>query len=99
VGGPSSLAKSGGFVHSTGCVVPQLFAAGGNQPYLDYWAVTGDPQYLGHKTPTSPKIPLSLFRRGKFHLDLLTSHSMLQHTHKDYFYNYPITEQRLAVLK
>jgi hypothetical protein len=35
-----------------GCVVPHPFATSGNRPYLDYWAITGDPQHLGYKTPT-----------------------------------------------
>jgi hypothetical protein len=39
-------------VSSMGCMVPQLFAAGGNWPYLDFWVITGDPRYLGYKTPT-----------------------------------------------
>jgi hypothetical protein len=33
-----------------GCVVPQPFVGGGNWSYLDLWAVTGDPRYLGYKT-------------------------------------------------
>jgi hypothetical protein len=33
------------------CMVPQPFAAGGNRSYLDFWAVTDDPQYPGYKTP------------------------------------------------
>jgi hypothetical protein len=37
--------------------------------------------------------------RGKFHLDPLTFHSMLHHTPKDYFYDYPVIEQCLAVPK
>jgi hypothetical protein len=52
VGGPS-LARSGGAIPSTGCVVPQPFAAGGNQPYLDFWAITSDPWYPRYKTPIS----------------------------------------------
>jgi hypothetical protein len=43
------------------------------------------------------EISLLLRRWRKFHLDPLTSHSMLRHTPKDYFYNHPITEQCLAV--
>jgi hypothetical protein len=46
-----------------------------------------------------PEISLLLSRRGKFHLDLLISHSMLRHTPKDYFYDYPVTEQRLVIPK
>jgi hypothetical protein len=53
VGGPSSLARSGGTIPSTGCVVSQPFAAGGNQPYLDLWVVTSDLRYLVYKTPTT----------------------------------------------
>jgi hypothetical protein len=49
VGGPFSLARSGGTIPSIGCMVPQPFVAGGNWPYLDFWAITGDPWY---KTPT-----------------------------------------------
>jgi hypothetical protein len=33
-------------------MVPQPIAAGGNQPYLDFWAITGHPWYPGYKTPT-----------------------------------------------
>jgi hypothetical protein len=36
VGGPSSLAKSGGVVSSTRCMVTQPFAANENRPYLDF---------------------------------------------------------------
>jgi hypothetical protein len=52
MGGLSSLARSGGAIPSTGCVVPQPFAAVGNWLYLDFWAVTNDPRYPGHKTTT-----------------------------------------------
>jgi hypothetical protein len=45
------------------------------------------------------EISLMLSRRGKFHLDPLISHFMLRHTPKDYFYNYPVIEQRLTVPK
>jgi hypothetical protein len=31
-------------------MVPQLFDAGGNQPYLDFWAITSDPRYPGYKS-------------------------------------------------
>jgi hypothetical protein len=34
-----------------GCMVPQSFVAGGNQSYLELWAVTGGPRYPGYKTP------------------------------------------------
>jgi hypothetical protein len=39
VGCPSSLARSGEAVPSTGCVVSQPFATSGNRPYLDYWVI------------------------------------------------------------
>jgi hypothetical protein len=52
MGGPSSLARSGGVAPGTGCMVPQPFVAGGNTSYLDYWAVTNDPWYLGYMTLT-----------------------------------------------
>jgi hypothetical protein len=29
-------------------MVPQLFATGENHSYLEFWAVTGSPQYLGY---------------------------------------------------
>jgi hypothetical protein len=29
-------------------MVPQLFAARGSRPCLDFWAVTSDPQYPGY---------------------------------------------------
>jgi hypothetical protein len=32
-------------------MVPQPFAAGGNQPYLEFWAITGHPRYPGYITP------------------------------------------------
>jgi hypothetical protein len=32
----------------TGCMVPQSFAAGGNQSYLKFWAVTGGLRYPGY---------------------------------------------------
>jgi hypothetical protein len=43
VGGPSYSAWSGGAIYNMGCMVPQPFAAGGNQSYQEFWAVTGDP--------------------------------------------------------
>jgi hypothetical protein len=33
-------------------MVPQSFAAGGNRPYLELWAITGGPWYPGYITPT-----------------------------------------------
>jgi hypothetical protein len=33
-------------------MVPQSFATSGDWPYLDFWAITGDPRYPGYKTPT-----------------------------------------------
>jgi hypothetical protein len=35
-----------------GCMVPQSFAAGGNQSYPDFWAITSVPRYLGYITLT-----------------------------------------------
>jgi hypothetical protein len=35
-----------------GCMVPHPFATSGDQPYLDYWAITDDPRHLGYKTLT-----------------------------------------------
>jgi hypothetical protein len=58
VGGPSLLARSGGVIPGTGCVVPQLFAAGGNRLYLDFSAITGDPRYPRYKTPTLVKVQM-----------------------------------------
>jgi hypothetical protein len=54
VGGPSSLARSGGTILDMRCMIFQPFAAGGNRSYLDFWAITGNPRYLGYKTPTIP---------------------------------------------
>jgi hypothetical protein len=51
-GGSSSLARSGGAISGTGCIVPHSFAAGGKQSYPDFWAITGDPRYPGYQTPT-----------------------------------------------
>jgi hypothetical protein len=48
VGGPSSSAWSGGAISGMGRMVQQSFAAGGNQSHPEFWAVTGDPQYLGY---------------------------------------------------
>jgi hypothetical protein len=36
--------------HGMGCMVPQSFAIGGNRSYLEFWAVTGGPRYLGYIT-------------------------------------------------
>jgi hypothetical protein len=33
-------------------MVPQSFAAGGNQSYTEFWAVTDDPWYPGYLTLT-----------------------------------------------
>jgi hypothetical protein len=33
-------------------MVPQLFTAGGNRSYLEFWIVIGDLRYLRYKTPT-----------------------------------------------
>jgi hypothetical protein len=40
-------------VSGTGCLVPKPFAAEGNWSYLDFWAITDGPRYLGYKTWTS----------------------------------------------
>jgi hypothetical protein len=37
---------------STGCLVPQPFAAEGNRSYLEFWAITGGPRYPGYITLT-----------------------------------------------
>jgi hypothetical protein len=37
-----------GLFSGMGCMVPQPFVAGGNQSYLKFWAVTGDPWYPGY---------------------------------------------------
>jgi hypothetical protein len=31
-----------------GCMVPQSFAARGYQSFQEFWAITGDPWYLGY---------------------------------------------------
>jgi hypothetical protein len=33
-----------------GCMVTQWFNAGGNQEYLEFWVIIGDPRYLGYET-------------------------------------------------
>jgi hypothetical protein len=48
VGGPSSSALSSGVMSGTGCMVLQLFAAGWNQSYPEFWAVISDPRYPGY---------------------------------------------------
>jgi hypothetical protein len=40
-----------------GYLVPQSFATGGNQSYLDFWTVTGDLWYLRYKTPSVAPVP------------------------------------------
>jgi hypothetical protein len=45
VGGPSSSVRSGGVRSGMGCMVPQLFAAGGNRLYLEFGAVTSILRY------------------------------------------------------
>jgi hypothetical protein len=45
VGGPFSLARSGGAIYGMGCTVPQPFVVGGNRSYQELWAVTCDPRY------------------------------------------------------
>jgi hypothetical protein len=39
-----------GLFFGTRCMVPQLFAAGGNRSYLEFWAVISGPRYPGYKT-------------------------------------------------
>jgi hypothetical protein len=46
---------------STGCMVSQSFAAGGNQSYLECWAVTDGPQYPGYITLTKLLLLLSTY--------------------------------------
>jgi hypothetical protein len=56
VGDSSSIARSGGAVPSTACMVPQPFATSGNWLYMEFWAVTGNPWYMVYKTLTvAPK--------------------------------------------
>jgi hypothetical protein len=40
-----------------GCMIPQPFATRGNWLYLEFWAITGDPWYLGYYTPTKSNPP------------------------------------------
>jgi hypothetical protein len=49
-GGPSSSAWSGGAISDMGCMVPQLFAAGGNWSYPEFGAIIGDRRYPRYKT-------------------------------------------------
>jgi hypothetical protein len=39
------------------CIIPLSFATGGNRLNPDFWAITGDPRYLGCKTLAKPKQP------------------------------------------
>jgi hypothetical protein len=41
-----------GTFSGTGCMVLQSFAAGGNQLYPEFWAVTDGPRYPGYIAPT-----------------------------------------------
>jgi hypothetical protein len=50
VGGPSCSAWSGGAISSMGFMVPQPFSAIGYWSYLEFWAVTSSPRYLGYQT-------------------------------------------------
>jgi hypothetical protein len=50
-----------------GCMVPQPFAAGGNRLYLDFWAITSDPRYLGYKTLTVAPEPSVKWVAGAIH--------------------------------
>jgi hypothetical protein len=45
---PSPSARSGNAISVMGCTVPQPFAARGILSYLEFWGVTGGPQYLGY---------------------------------------------------
>jgi hypothetical protein len=38
-------------VSSMGCMVLQPFATSGSLLFPDFWVITGDPLYLGYKTP------------------------------------------------
>jgi hypothetical protein len=49
----SSLARSGGVISGMGCMAAQPFSTGGNQSYLDFWAITNDPRYPRYKTQTN----------------------------------------------
>jgi hypothetical protein len=49
-----------------GCMVPQPFAAGGNQSYREHWAVTGGLRYQGYFTPIVAPVP-SVERAVKKH--------------------------------
>jgi hypothetical protein len=48
-------------------MVPQPFAAGGNQSYLEFWAITGDLQYPGNLTPTLAPEPSIKWVAGAGH--------------------------------
>jgi hypothetical protein len=48
VGRPASSARSGEAISSMGCMVPQPFAAGRNQSYTNFWAITSDPRFPGY---------------------------------------------------
>jgi hypothetical protein len=49
---PPSLARSGGAILGTGCMVPQPFSCWRSRSYPGCRAITDDPRYLGYKTPT-----------------------------------------------
>jgi hypothetical protein len=40
-----------GLFPGMGCVVPQVFASGGDRSYLEFWDVIGGPRYPGYITP------------------------------------------------
>jgi hypothetical protein len=55
--------------------------------------------FLNPTVSRGPEISLLLSRRGKFHFDPLTSHSMFHDTPKDYFYSHLVTEWCLVAPK
>jgi hypothetical protein len=79
MGGPSSLARSGGAVPGMGCMVPRPFCTGGNRSYPDYWVVTDDPRYLGYKTLTvvpEPSIE-RVVRAGRLRDGIIGTHVIM----------------------
>jgi hypothetical protein len=48
----SPSARSGGAVSSSGCVIPQPFAIGGNLSYPHLWGIISNLLYPRYKTPT-----------------------------------------------
>jgi hypothetical protein len=60
-------------------MVHQPFAAGGNQLYLDFWAIIGDLRFLGYKTPTVALEPIIKWVAGAIHStgDIIGTHMLL----------------------